>query len=238
MFSKFKSSDLGIIAMALEEEDEERRKQRPVTRRKWVDNAWKRRTIEGEFYTLMPHLIDNETKFYEYFRMSLITFHKLLSKVEAHLHKEDTFWRQAITPKHRLAVCLSRPSVGAGSARLPRGHTCPYAVRASMFSKFKSSDLGIIAMALEEEDEERRKQRPVTRRKWVDNAWKRRTIEGEFYTLMPHLIDNETKFYEYFRMSLITFHKLLSKVEAHLHKEDTFWRQAITPKHRLAVCLR
>ncbi|XP_046688147.1 uncharacterized protein LOC124373872 [Homalodisca vitripennis] len=93
-------------------------------------------------------------------------------------------------------------------------------------------------MALEEEDEERRKQRPVTRRKWVDNAWKRRTIEGEFYTLMPHLIDNETKFYEYFRMSLITFHKLLSKVEAHLHKEDTFWRQAITPKHRLAVCLR
>ncbi|KAG8277900.1 hypothetical protein J6590_031947 [Homalodisca vitripennis] len=103
---------------------------------------------------------------------------------------------------------------------------------------FKSSDLGIIAMALEEEDEERRKQRPVKRRKWVENAWKRRTIEGEFYTLMPHLIDNETKFYEYFRMSLITFHKLLLKVEAHLQKEDTFWRQAITPKHRLAVCLR
>ncbi|KAG8243729.1 hypothetical protein J6590_039737 [Homalodisca vitripennis] len=121
--------------------------------------------------------------------------------------------------------------------RSPRWNGVSTNIR-SMFSKFKSSDLGIIAMALEEEDEERRKQRPVTRRKWVDNAWKRRTIEGEFYTLMPHLIDNETKFYEYFRMSLITFHKLLSKVEAHLHKEDTFWRQAITPKHRLAVCLR
>jgi len=34
---------------------------------KWVHNAWESRTVEGEFYTLSPHPMDDETKFYEYF---------------------------------------------------------------------------------------------------------------------------------------------------------------------------
>lgn len=108
-----------------------------------------------------------------------------------------------------------------------------------MFRNLTNSDLGIIALALEEENKARRRsQGVVKRRKWVAKAWKRRLVEGEFYTLMPHLIDDESKFYEYFRMSLVTFHELLSKVEPYLKKEDTFWRQSISPKQRLAVCLR
>lgn len=98
------------------------------------------------------------------------------------------------------------------------------------FRNFSNSDLGIIALALEEEEKKKRK--------WVHNAWKSRTVEGEFYTLFPHLMDDETKFYEYFRMTQSTFHNLLKKLEARLKKEDTFWKKSITPIQRLAVCLR
>jgi len=46
------------------------------------------------------------------------------------------------------------------------------------------------------------------------------------------------QFFEYFRMSENSFNLLLSKLEIHLKKQDTHWRKAITPKERLAVCLR
>ena len=34
------------------------------------------RKSEGEFHTLYPHLIDDESKFYNYFRMNIGTFEK------------------------------------------------------------------------------------------------------------------------------------------------------------------
>lgn len=106
-----------------------------------------------------------------------------------------------------------------------------------MLQHFSNSDLGVIALALEEEDRNWRNKQEK-KRKWVHTAWKSRTVEGEFYTLFPHLMDDETKFYEYFRMTQSTFHDLLKKLEEKLKKEDTFWRKSITPKQRLAVCLR
>jgi len=39
-------------------------------------------------------------------------------------------------------------------------------------------------------------------------------------------------------MSQYCFNLLLSKIEHDIKKQDTFWRPAITPKERLAVCLR
>ena len=108
-----------------------------------------------------------------------------------------------------------------------------------MFSNFTNSELAMIAIALDEEEEEKvgniKKQ---VRSKWIHSAWKTRNIEGEFRTLFPHLMDDETKFYQYFRMTQSTFHKLLTKLEKKLMRKDTFWRLPIAPKERLAVCLR
>ena len=93
----------------------------------------------------------------------------------------------------------------------------------------------MIAIILDEEEEAEQK---VKRRKWVHEAWQKRETEGEFATLYKELIDDETKFFHYFRMSKNCFRILLSKMETHLKKQDTHWRMAITPTERLAVCLR
>ncbi|XP_063219307.1 uncharacterized protein LOC134529310 [Bacillus rossius redtenbacheri] len=108
-----------------------------------------------------------------------------------------------------------------------------------MFSKFRNSDLAMIALALEEEEnEDALKKRRQRMRKWVDSVWKSRPIEGEFITLFPRLMDDDIKFYGYFRMTRNTFHLLLNKLEENLKKKDTFWRKCIPPRERLAVCLR
>ena len=65
-----------------------------------------------------------------------------------------------------------------------------------------------------------------------------RETEGEFVTLYRGLLDDECKFYEYFRMSQNAFCDLLIKVEKYITKEDTFWRKAITTRERLTVGLR
>lgn len=106
-----------------------------------------------------------------------------------------------------------------------------------MFSKFRKSDLAMIALALEEEHEEETL-RGRRKRIWVDSAWQSRAIEGEFNTLFPRLMDDEVKFYGYFRMTQNTFHLLLNKLQKTLKKNDTFWRISIPPTERLAVCLR
>jgi hypothetical protein len=40
------------------------------TGRKWVHPSLLCRAMEGEFHTLFPQLLDDETKFFQYFRMS------------------------------------------------------------------------------------------------------------------------------------------------------------------------
>lgn len=99
---------------------------------------------------------------------------------------------------------------------------------------FTDDELGIIAIALDEEEEENQRKK----RKWVHKAWMKRESEGEFITLYKELVDDEAKFFEYFRMSQNCFNILLHKIEGHLMKQDTHWRKAITPRERLAVCLR
>ncbi|KAF0746828.1 protein ALP1-like [Aphis craccivora] len=70
------------------------------------------------------------------------------------------------------------------------------------------------------------------------SAWNKRETEGEFQTLYKELIDDETKFYGYIRMSMNTFDVLLKQIESDLRKQDTNFRKCIPPRHRLAVCLR
>jgi hypothetical protein len=57
--------ELAAIAVALDEEGAERK------RRRWaVHSSWSKRETEGEFVTLCKELIDDEVKFYGYFRMN------------------------------------------------------------------------------------------------------------------------------------------------------------------------
>ncbi|XP_054277592.1 uncharacterized protein LOC128996347 [Macrosteles quadrilineatus] len=55
---------------------------------------------------------------------------------------------------------------------------------------------------------------------------------------MPHLLDDETKFYQYFRMSKSTFDQLELELRETITKQDSYFRQPISPTQRLAVFLR
>lgn len=108
-----------------------------------------------------------------------------------------------------------------------------------MFKNFSNCDLAMVALCLEDEENQRSSMKNIGKRRfWVHAAWKRRSAEGEYSTLLPHLLDDETKFYQYFRMSMSVFNQLGLKLQEQLSKQDTYFRRAITSRHRLAVFLR
>jgi hypothetical protein len=61
---------------------------------------------------------------------------------------------------------------------------------------------------------------------------------GSFNTLICQLRQDETKFFNYFRMSIPTFDDLLRRVEISLTRQDTNMRASISPEEKLAICLR
>lgn len=76
--AKFSLLELTAIAVALDEETAERR-------RRWaVHPAWSKREFEGEFVTLYKELIDEEMKFYRYFRTHSINFSSSILRLLAH----------------------------------------------------------------------------------------------------------------------------------------------------------
>jgi len=99
---------------------------------------------------------------------------------------------------------------------------------------FSNKELAIMALLIDEDEHVAQEPRKC----WVHSAWKKRETEGEFQTLYKELIDDETKFHEYFRMSMYSFDVLFNKIEKYIKKQDTNFRKCIPPKHRLAVCLR
>ncbi|CAG9124560.1 unnamed protein product [Plutella xylostella] len=67
---------------------------------------------------------------------------------------------------------------------------------------------------------------------------KKRKLEGEYWTLFKELIDDEEKNFSYFRMSRYQFDILLNKIELLISKQDTIFKESLSPKEKLAVCLR
>lgn len=105
----------------------------------------------------------------------------------------------------------------------------------------KKNNLIAIALLLDEEELKSAVTKTASRKRkrfWVHETWKKRGTEGEFNTLYKELVDDEHKFYEYFRMSMYSFNVLLNKVNDDIEKKTTFWRKPIPPKERLAVTLR
>ena len=75
----FSPAELAVIAIAL---DDEERKQSRKRKGVWVHPILQeKKKSEGEFHTLFPRLIDDESKFHCYFRMNIGTFEKILSKI-------------------------------------------------------------------------------------------------------------------------------------------------------------
>lgn len=101
--------------------------------------------------------------------------------------------------------------------------------------KLTMRELAMIAIALDEEERENNRR---SRRYWVHAALKKRKVEGEYWTLFRHLVDDEEKFYMYFRMTSFQFNELLGQIENIITRRNTTFRESLTPREKLAVCLR
>uniref|UniRef100_A0A6P7G3T0 Uncharacterized protein LOC114333878 n=1 Tax=Diabrotica virgifera virgifera TaxID=50390 RepID=A0A6P7G3T0_DIAVI len=77
----------------------------------WVNDLYIRRDEEGEYVTLFEPLKKQPTKFFEYFRMSPLTFEYLLEKLHSRLEKYSNF-RKCIEPEQKLMVTLRFLSTG------------------------------------------------------------------------------------------------------------------------------
>jgi len=106
-----------------------------------------------------------------------------------------------------------------------------------MFKHLSTKHLAIMAIALEEEEQETMKDKDK-KRVWVHEILKRRKVDGGFYTLCTALEDHEEKFFIYFRMCSYQFNIFLSKIKNDITKQNTHFREAIPAKQKLAVCLR
>lgn len=101
--------------------------------------------------------------------------------------------------------------------------------------KLNVRQLAMIAIILDEEEKENKRN---TRRYWMHDSIKERKTEGEYWTLFRHLVDDEEKFWQYFRMSTFQFKMLLKKIENDIVRRNTNFRECLSPEEKLAVCLR
>src|SRR5436190_22554857 len=94
-----------------------------------------------------------------------------------------------------------------------------------------SDEEGVLLLTAVEDDEKKS-------RLWVHDINKDRIQYGEYHTLMPALRKDENRFYIYFRMNFECFDLLLDLISEEIRKEDTNYREAISPEERLVVTLR
>lgn len=95
----------------------------------------------------------------------------------------------------------------------------------------------MVAIILDEEEKNENKKKSI-RRYWVHEALRKRKTEGEYWTLYKHLVDDEEKFVQYFRMTSFQFNEMLRKIKNNITKKNTNFRESLSPKEKLAVCLR
>jgi len=96
--------------------------------------------------------------------------------------------------------------------------------------KFTKKLLAMIALILDNEEKKFNR----TKKTWVRKMFTAKKFVREFHTLFKELEDEEISFYKYFRMSQSQFYEILTKIQ----KQNTTFREAISPKEKLIVCLR
>jgi hypothetical protein len=85
MFKQLSFKDFACVTLLLGEEEEKRSKRNRI----WAHEMLRKSKIEGEFATLYREFIDEEMKFYKYFRMLVQQFTILLSKIQCDLTKQN-----------------------------------------------------------------------------------------------------------------------------------------------------
>jgi len=88
--------ELVIIALLLEEEEERRGNKRK--HKIWIHGIFKKISQFGE-YTLFTDLLNDDVKFFQYFRMSRAKFKTLLDNLSPHILRQNTTYGEAIDPE-------------------------------------------------------------------------------------------------------------------------------------------
>ena len=99
------------------------------------------------------------------------------------------------------------------------------------------STKNVVPCAIILDEKGRRNKRKSKRAKWVHDLLKERNTEGEYFTLFQELTD-DTKFFQYFRMSKYQFYDLFSNIEEQTPLQNTTFGEAISAKQKLCVCVR
>ena len=84
----------------------------------------------------------------------------------------------------------------------------------------------------------RRKYKKRERQYWIHPVLAVRYLEGSFYTLFEKLKSHDSKFFNYFRMSVSTFEFLVMRLSDRIKGQDTPMRACVPPKEMLAVTIR
>lgn len=84
----------------------------------------------------------------------------------------------------------------------------------------------------------RRKRKINKRRMWVREIFLHREQLGEYHHLVPQLLNDEEKFYGYFRMNLNSWNKLVLKLKPLIFIGETYFRKSICFEERLTITIR
>lgn len=84
----------------------------------------------------------------------------------------------------------------------------------------------------------RRRKRKRVRRMWVHPLLEKREDLGAFYLLFDELRQYETKFFNYFRMSISSFDEMHAQLKDCLQRQNTKMRNCIQPVEMIAITLR
>ncbi|CAG4951265.1 unnamed protein product [Parnassius apollo] len=86
-----------VIACLLAEEEEEKAKNsRKRKHNIWIHDIFKKRSQRGEYHTLFPDLLNDDAKFFQYFRMTQVKFNTLVDILKPHLLRQNTAYRETI----------------------------------------------------------------------------------------------------------------------------------------------
>jgi len=83
-----------------------RRKYPKRERQYWIHPVLAVRYLEGSFYTLFEKLKSHDSKYLNYFRLSVSTFEFLVMRLSDRIKGQDTAMRGCVRPKGMLAVTI------------------------------------------------------------------------------------------------------------------------------------